>query len=168
MVFKRVAKHLLMTHWQVRRAFPPAALQAIEQAITASEACHQGEIRFVVEGALHFTPLIRDQAPRERAIDVFSALRIWDTEHNNGVLIYLLLADRTVEIVADRGIHARIADGEWRTICRQMEAAFSNNDFAAGAVNGIAGVTHHLRQHFPLLSGHKRRVNELPNQPVLM
>ncbi|MDB5995599.1 MAG: hypothetical protein JWP42_2735, partial [Pseudomonas sp.] len=95
----RITKHLLGNQSRVRKAFPPKSLAAIEQAIKASEASHAGQIRFVVEGALDGAPLFRDQSARERAIDVFSKLRIWDTEHNNGVLIYLLLADRDVEIV---------------------------------------------------------------------
>lgn len=109
MGIKRIGKHLLEHRWRVRRDFPPRVLEAIERAIKAGEATHSGQIRFVVEGALDGVPLFRDQPARERALDVFSHLRIWDTHHNNGVLIYLLLADRDVEIVADRGIDARWA-----------------------------------------------------------
>ena len=98
----------MVTRWRVNRAFPGDTLTAIDRAIKASEATHRGEIRFAVEGALDIAPLLRGQTARERAIDVFSQLRIWDTEHNNGVLIYLLLADRDVEIVADRGIDAKV------------------------------------------------------------
>ena len=102
-----------MTPWQVKRAFPSQTLIAIEQAIKTSETAHTGEIRFVVEGALDGSLLFKGQSARERAIDVFSQLRLWDTEHNNGVLIYLLLADRDVEIVADRGIHSKMGSNEW-------------------------------------------------------
>jgi uncharacterized membrane protein len=112
MNIKRIARHLMATHWQVNRAFPRRTLIAIEKSIQASETAHVGEIRFVVEGALDGTPLFKGQSARERAIDVFSQLRIWDTEHNNGVLIYLLLADRDVEIVADRGIHSKVGSLE--------------------------------------------------------
>ena len=133
-----------MTHWQVRRTFPKQTLMAIERAIKASETAHTGEIRFVVEGALDGAPLFKGQPARERAIDVFSQLRIWDTEHNNGVLIYLLLADRNIEIVADRGIHAKAGTREWESICRKMEAAFKQQNYEDGVVTGIQAVTQHL------------------------
>jgi uncharacterized membrane protein len=165
MNINRIAKHLVMTHWQVKRAFPHKTLMAIERAIKASEASHCGEIRFVVEGALDNTSLLNGQSARERAIDVFSQLRMWDTEHNNGVLIYLLLADRNVEIVADRGIHAKAGSREWDSICRKMESAFKQANYEAGAVNGIQAVTQHLTQHFPSTSSEKR---ELPNRPVML
>lgn len=163
----RMARHLFMTHWQVRHAFPPASLTAIEQAIDRSEAVQSGEVRLVVEGALPFSRLWQQQTASQRALDVFSQLRIWDTAHNNGVLIYLLLADRQVEIVADRGIHERIGSSEWESMCREMESAFATGDFASGAVGGITRVTQHLRQHFPLEGG-RTRANELPNRPILL
>ena len=109
MGIKRVGRHLLEYRWRLRRIFTPMVLARIEAAIKASEVAHSGEIRFVVEGALDGAPLFRDQPARERALDIFSQLRIWDTEQNNGVLIYLLLADRDFEIVADRGIDAKVA-----------------------------------------------------------
>lgn len=165
MDIKRIVRHLLITHWQVRRAFPRRALIAIEQAIKASETAHVGELRFVVEGALDALPLLRGQSARDRAIDVFSQLRIWDTEHNNGVLIYLLLADRDVEIVADRGIHAKVGASEWESICRTLEAAFRQGNYAGGVVSGIAAVTQHLKRHFPA-SGADH--NELSDQPVVL
>ena len=107
MNLKRILRHLAMTQGQVHRAFPHTALKAIEQAIKASEMTHTGEVRFVVEGALDGAPLFSGQTARERALALFAQLGMWDTEHNTGVLIYLLLADRAVEIVADRGIHAK-------------------------------------------------------------
>lgn len=154
-----------MTHWQVKRAFPPETLIAIEQAIKAGEASHAGEIRFVVEGALDSTPLFKGQSAQERAVDVFSQLRIWDTAHNNGVLIYLLLADRDVEIVADRGIHAKAGSQEWQSICRQMEAEFKDANYKGGVVSGIQAVTQHLIKHFPAVGGNR---NELPNTAVVL
>ena len=165
MNIKRITKHLLLTHWQVSRAFPSDTLVAIDRAIKASEAAHAGEIRFVVEGALDGTPLFKGQSARERAIEVFSQLRIWDTEHNNGVLIYLLLADRDVEIVADRGIHAKVGLEEWEKICRTMETAFKQASYEGGVVSGIQAVTQHLMKHFPASGpGH----NELPDKPVVL
>jgi uncharacterized membrane protein len=165
MSLKRIVRHLLATHWQVNRAFPRPALIAIEKAIKASEAAHVGEIRFAVEGALHSTPLFKGQSARERAIEVFSQLRVWDTEHNNGVLIYLSLADRDVEIVADRGVHAKVGSQEWEQICRKMETAFKQGNYQGGVISGIQAVTQHLMKHFPA-SGVSQ--NELPDKPVVL
>ena len=165
MNIKRIVKHLMTTHSQVKRAFPRKTLIAIENAITTSEREHVGEIRFVVEGALDGAPLFKNQPAGERAIDVFSQCRVWDTEHNNGVLIYLLLADRDVEIVADRGIHAKAGRGEWESICRKMEAAFKQGHYEAGVVSGIEAVTAHLKNHFPA-GGNNR--NELPDKVVVL
>jgi uncharacterized membrane protein len=165
MNIKRIARHLAMTRWQVARALSRESLRAIEQAIKASETAHAGEIRFVVEGALDGTPLFGGQSARERAIDVFSQLRIWDTEHNNGVLIYLLLADRDVEIVADRGIHSKVGAREWENICRRMEASFKQADYEGGVVGGIQSVTQNLIKHFPAsVAGW----NELPDKPIVL
>jgi uncharacterized membrane protein len=165
MNIKRIVKHLLATQGQVNRAFPRHALTAIEQAIKASEAAHAGEIRFVVEGALDGAPLFHEQSARERAIDVFSQLRIWDTEHNNGVLIYLLLADRDVEIVADRAIHAKVGAQEWAKICRTMETAFKHENYEDGVLGGIQAVTLHLVTHFPAADDDR---NELPDKPGML
>ena len=165
MSMERIARHLIATRWMVRRAFPGGTLLAIDRAIKASEAAHRGEIRFAVEGALHIEPLLRGQTARERAIDVFSQLRIWDTEHNNGILIYLLLADRDVEIVADRGIHEKVGAQEWEGICGKMEDAFRRADFEGGVVRGIQEVTQHLARHFPPIGDDR---NELPDKPVVL
>lgn len=165
MDIRRIAKHLLMTRWQVNRAFPHEALIAIEKAIKASETAHVGEIRFAVEGALDSGPLFKGHSANARAIEVFSQLRVWDTEHNNGVLIYLLLADRDVEIVADRGIHGRVGSPGWEKICRKIEAAFKQGHYAEGVVDGIQAVTQHLSKHFPASEGGR---NELLDKPVVL
>ncbi len=165
MSIKRIGKHLLANRSRVRRAFPARSLAAIEQAIKGSEATHAGQIRFVVEGALDGAPLLRNQSARARALDVFSHLRIWDTAHNNGVLIYLLLADRDVEILADRGIDALVGAKEWEKICRAMEAEFGKGNFEAGVLKGIEAVSRHLAKHFPK---HGAGRNELPDAPVVM
>jgi len=165
MSMERIARHLMATKWRINRAFPGDTLSAIDRAIKASEATHRGEIRFAVEGALHIEPLLRGQTARERAIDVFSQLRIWDTERNSGVLIYLLLADRDVEIVADRGIDAKVGPQEWERICRKMEAAFRQADYEGGVVAGIQEVTRHLAEHFPPIGDDR---NELPDNPVVL
>jgi uncharacterized membrane protein len=161
----RIGRHLLEHHWRARRIFPPKVLAAIEQAIKAGEATQAGQIRFVVEGALDGAPLFRDQPARERALDIFSQLRIWDTAHNNGVLIYLLLADRTVEIVADRGIDAKVGAKGWQKICADMEADFRNRNFEGGVIKGIEAVSRQLARYFPK-DGAGR--NELPDAPVVM
>ena len=165
MNIQRIARHLLMTDGQVSRAFGRSALNKIEAAIKASEAEHVGEIRFAVEGGLDGAPLFKGQSARDRAIELFAQLRVWDTHHNTGVLIYLLLADRAVEIVADRGIHAKVDAHEWSKVCRQMEAAFRQSNFEGGVVSGVQAVTQHLVKHFPADS---HNANELPNKPVVM
>lgn len=162
---KRIVKHLLVTDGQVSRTFGRSILNKIEAAIQASEAEHVGEIRFAVEGGLDGAPLFKGQSARERAIELFSQLRVWDTQQNTGVLIYLLLADRAVEIVADRGIHAKVDSQEWSKVCRQMEAAFRQSNFEGGVVSGVQAVTGHLKQHFPSDSNDR---NELPNKPVML
>jgi uncharacterized membrane protein len=165
MNIKRIGRHLLEHHWRVKRIFPPAVLARIEQAIRSGEATHAGQVRFVVEGALDGAPLFRDQPARERALDQFAHLRIWDTAHNNGVLIYLLLADRDVEIVADRGIDAKVGTDGWETICRAMETDFKAGNFERGVINGIEAVSRELAKYFPP-DGHPR--NELPDKPVVI
>lgn len=166
MDFARILRHLLTGQWVQRRTFPAVSLAAIEQAIMQSEMKHGGEICFAVEAALNTLPLLRSQTAHERALEVFSQLRVWDTEHNNGVLIYLLLADRTVEIIADRGIHAKVPDTEWQAICRTMESAFQQQRFEAGVIAGIDAVGEHLQKYFPIVS--EKGTNELPNKPVML
>ncbi|MBI5330591.1 MAG: TPM domain-containing protein [Betaproteobacteria bacterium] len=165
MNFQRILRHLLHPDWMTRRAFPRATLEAIARAVTASEGRHSGEIRFVVEGALHPVPLWRGRSARDRAIEVFSDLRVWDTETNNGVLIYVLLADRDVEIVADRGLAARVPADEWETLCRIMEGHFARGEFAQGALAGVNGADALLRERFPSA---QQDHNELPDAPAVL
>jgi len=159
MDLKRIARHLL----RLPRALPADAMAAVERAIAAGEATHRGEVRFAVEDALDPRPLLAGQPARERAIEVFSALRVWDTEENNGVLIYLLLADHDVEIVADRGIHARVGQAEWEGICREMEQALRRGNLEGAIVGGVQSVSRLLVRHFPARPGDR---NELPDRPV--
>lgn len=161
----RMIRHLLSSHWQVHRAFPRKTLLAIEGEITSCEAAHAGEIRFVVEAALSGTPLYRGQSSRDRAIDVFSGLRIWDTVERNGVLIYLLLADRAVEIVADRGVNAKAGDAEWTKICANMESAFRKGRYEQGAIEGIRDIGRLLTAHFPPTGAAR---NELSDKVVVL
>jgi uncharacterized membrane protein len=157
--------HLASNHSRVRRAFPAQALADIGALIRDSETRHLGEIRFVVEGALEPSALRRNQTAQHRALEVFSLLRIWDTEYNNGVLIFLLLADREVEIIADRGIDRCVGAAEWERICREMEACFRRGEYAAGVQSGIRAVSEHLIHHFPATGNNP---NELPDQPTLL
>lgn len=161
----RWIKHLFLDEFTVRRAFPRAALEEIGVAIATQEKRHRGELRFVVEGGLPLFPLLAGRTARERAIEVFSRLRIWDTEDNAGVLIYLLLANRQVEIVADRGIHARVGTAAWDAICGEMQSAFSAGRFEAGAILGIEAISDLLAAHFP---PGEDNPNELPDAPVVL
>lgn len=161
----RIFRHLVAPQWVVRRAFPPPVLARIEAAVTASEATHRGELRFVVEGSLDLMPLLKGLTPRERALQVFSELRVWDTEENTGVLVYVQLIDHDIEIVADRGISARVAQSEWDKVCQRMEEAFQVGRYEHGLLSGIERVTALLAQHFPALAVNP---DELPDKPVTL
>ncbi|SFU70117.1 TPM domain-containing protein [Pseudoduganella namucuonensis] len=161
----RLIKHLLTTRVTVRRRFPMSSLEAIKAAITESERGHRGEIRFAIEPALEPMQVLRGMAPRERAVEVFSELGVWDTEENSGVLIYVLYADHAIEIVADRGIHASSGVSAWERIASDMERAFAAGDYEAGALRGIAAVSEELRRHVPRDGG---GVDELPDEVTLL
>ncbi|MBM4191582.1 MAG: hypothetical protein FJ196_00690 [Gammaproteobacteria bacterium] len=163
--FDRWSKNLLATPLGTRRRFPAHALRSIEKAITTVEARHAGEIRFVIETALDFGDLWAGRTPRQRAVELFGRLGIWDTERNNGVLIYLLMAEHDVEIIADRGIASCVSADEWEKVCRAMEQYFRAGRFPEGAVAGIEAVGDLLASHFPNESGDR---NEQPNRPVLL
>jgi uncharacterized membrane protein YgcG len=165
MTLARVVRPLFLPPWRVRLAFPARTLRAIEAAIHESEDKHAGEIRFAVESALPLIPLLRGQSARHRALEVFSHLRVWDTKHNNGVLIYLLLADHDVEVVADRGVHAHVGGEGWEKICREMEVSFREGKFESGVLHGIRAVSAHLVRHYPVQGKGK---NELDNKPVVL
>lgn len=163
MNFKRLLRHFWMTRWYVHSVFPAHVIDAIEQAIRHAEFTHGGEIRFAVEAELSTADLLRDMSPRERAVQVFSQLGVWDTAHNNGVLIYVLLADHDVEIVADRGYTGRVSNEEWAVACHTMEEAFKQRDFERGAIEGIGQASRLIARHFPAIDR-----NELPDKPVLL
>jgi uncharacterized membrane protein len=162
----RVLKHLLTPHWFSRRALSSGDRKKIQEAIKDSEKHHLGEIAFALEGGLPLHFLLRKKPARARAEDLFAHLRIWDTEHNNGVLLYVQRVDRRIEIVADRGIAARVAQGEWDAMCREMEGAFREGRFAEGALRAIERCTGLLAGHFP--SAGERRRNELPDRPIVL
>ena len=165
----RLIRHVAATHWRTRRLFPGSALDAIEQAIGKVELAHQGEIRFAIETALSPLHILNSVAPRERALEVFAHLRVWDTEQNNGVLIYVQVADRDVEIVADRGFEGRVSPPEWEAVCRLMEEHFRGGHFEAGAVAGILAIGDLLARHFPRpLKPAAQLHNQLPDRPILL
>ena len=159
----RFLKHLLTPHWLALRAFPRATLKQIEAAIKASERQHDGELRFAVEASLPFHFL--RTTTRRRAEALFAQLGVWDTERNSGVLIYVQLVDRRIEIVADRGISAKVEQSEWSAICHRMEQSFKRGQYAEGALEAIEAVTRLLARHFPPRG---RNPNELPDKPVVL
>jgi len=158
-----IARHLFTTGWGVRRAFDAATLQAIEQAIADTERGHGGEIRFAVEASRGPIDLMRGVTPRQHAVHAFARLGMWDTEANNGVLVYVSWADRDVEIVADRGFNGRVTDEEWAQVCRRMEQAFARGAAREAVVEGIRAVGALIARHFPAVDR-----DELPNRPVLL
>jgi uncharacterized membrane protein len=166
MRLSRLFKHWFITPRAVARAFPPASLQAIQEAIAATEVKHCGEIRFAVEGALPWSYLRRDAPVRQRAVMIFSKLRVWDTEHNNGVLIYVELADHGVEIVADRGIARHVQRAQWEAVCQRLREHFRKGEFEAGVVAAVQEVGALLALHYPLADG-QTNPNELSNKPVI-
>lgn len=165
MMMTRVVRHACATTASTRRYFPPGVRAQIEAAIREVEAHHAGEIRFVVETRLDLLSLLADVSPRRRALALFGLLRVWDTEHNNGVLLYVLIADRTVEIVADRGIAVRIAQSQWDEVCRCMEMEYREGRFGAGSVAGIFRIGQLLARCFPAGTP---AASELPDQPLLL
>jgi uncharacterized membrane protein len=161
----RFFQHLVSNPWQVRYHFSAEALRNIENEISASERMHAGEIRFVVEAGLHPYEIVFNKTPKKRAIELFGRLNIWDTEYNNGILIYLLLADRDVEIVADRGIHQHVGHEGWEEVCSEMEVLFRKGEFEAGVLFGIDKISEILQKHFPQIGARK---NEVSNKPLIL
>jgi uncharacterized membrane protein len=165
MDLRRFWRHIVMTPWRAARAFPASALEAVRSAVAAHERLHRGEVRFVVEAELTSAQLWANLGSRARAVEVFSMLRVWDTAENTGVLVYVLLADRKVEIVADRAISAKVEPAQWQAICRAMQEAFRDGRFEAGAVAGVTAISELLERHFPASGANP---NELPDQPVML
>ena len=164
----RLIRHATATHWRTRMLFPTATLDAIEQAIKRAELTHAGEIRFAIETALTPRHILNDVTPRAHALEVFSRLRVWDTESNNGVLIYVQLADRNVEIVADRGFQGRVSPAEWEAVCHLMEEHFRAGRFQVGAIAGVDAIGNLLARHFPQGAGKGSNANQLPDRPTLL
>jgi uncharacterized membrane protein len=161
----RLVRHLFETHLLTRRRFPPAVLDHIEAAVQQAEAQHAGELRVIIETDLDVWSILTGKTPRQRAIEAFAAFHVWDTELNNGVLLYILCADRAVEIVADRGFNSLVKPAEWRTVCQAMESEFRHGHWAAGSVAGVTAAAQLVGRHFP---GTGRNGNELPDRPVVL
>ena len=161
----RFWRHIVMNPIKAARCFPPATLDAIEREIAALEKAHRGEVAFVVEAELTSAQLWRELSSRDRAREVFALRGVWNTEENTGILVYLLLADRRVEIVADRGIDAHVSADEWQAVCRMMEGHFGAGRYEEGALAGVRAVSELLARHFPA-GGAKR--NEIADRPVLI
>jgi uncharacterized membrane protein len=160
----RLLRHLFAP--SAARRFPAAVLQRIAGAVAAGEARHRGEVCFAVDAALSWHEVLRGTDARQRAEATFSRLRVWDTEANNGVLVYLLLADRRIEIVADRGLAGLVSDAQWRGVCALMEERLRAGEPETAAVAGIAAVSDLLALHFPRRPG-DADANELPDMPHL-
>jgi uncharacterized membrane protein len=167
LMIARLVRHLIGEDLALRRTFPRGVLARIAAAVAQQERRHTGELRFVAEGGLPPGHLLRGRSARERAVELFARLGVWDTEANNGVLIYVLLADRAVEIVADRGICARVGAQAWETICGEMQRSFAAGRFEAGALAGLEAVSDLLVAHFAAVPG-RENVNELPDKPLLL
>lgn len=165
MQIKRIIRHLLCPPGRVRRAFSDAGLKAIESAIQAAEAAHGGEIHVALEGALHGGALLNGLSAQARALDLFASLHVWDTDANNGVLIYVLLADRAVEIVADRHIHSQVGDAIWAEIVTRMQQALSRSAYQEGVLVGVQGVSEVLARHYPVA---KPGGNRVPDRPTIL
>jgi uncharacterized membrane protein len=164
MKMSRSFKHLVTPGWLAWRRFRAADREAIRAAVAASEAVHRGELRIVIEGPLPLRSLSKGQTARERAADLFTKLGVGATEEATGILIYVQLVDRHVEILADSGIDACVAQVEWEVICREMESAFSDGAWRRGVLEAIDRATGLLALHFPARPGNR---NELRDRPEL-
>ena len=165
MNLRRFWRHVLMNPLIARRAFPPATMDAIAKEVAAQEKRHRGELRFIVEPELSTGHLWRGVGSRDRARELFAQHGVWNTEENTGVLIYVGLADRRVEILADRGITARVPEEHWNAICHSMDAHFRERRFEEGAIAGIRAVSDELARHFPARGDN---ANELSDRPLMI
>jgi uncharacterized membrane protein len=161
----RIWRHLVYSPRALRRAFQDDTLARIESAVKSAETDHTGEIRIALEGDLDLAELWRGRTPRDRALEVFAQLGVWDTARNNGVLLYVLLADRDVEIVADRGFTSLVSHSEWEQVCRVIEKEFAAGRWESGIMAGIDAVSAIVAAHFPFVEGDR---DELSNRPELL
>lgn len=162
----RIWRHVWLDASDAQRALPPALLEQLTRRVAASEARHTGEVRICVEAGLPWSYLRRGASPRERALMLFGKLRVWDTEHNNGVLIYLLLADHAIEIVADRGLNRHVPPAQWQAMIARLSQALRAQRIEDGLTQALEEVSAVLVAHFPAPEGQARR-NDLPDAPAL-
>ena len=162
----RLLRHRAFDDTDTRRALPPALLERLRERVAASERHHSGEIRICVEAGLPLSYLWRNLSARDRAITLFGKLRVWDTEHNNGVLIYLLLAEHAIEIVADRGLSRHVTQEQWAHIVAGMREAFRARRYEEGLSAAVAAVDALLARHFPIAPA-QANPNELPDEPLV-
>ena len=162
----RILRHRWLDETDIARALGPAALARLEARVAASELGHSGEIRLCVEAGLPLSYLWRRATARQRAVTMFGKLRVWDTEHNNGVLIYLLLAEHAIEIVADRNITRHVPQATWDSLVAGMRTDFHARRFEPGLATAVDAVDALLRQHFPIGAG-QANPNELPDRADL-
>lgn len=160
----RLLQHLLHTPLATRRAFPAATQEAIRRAVQEGEHLHRGEIRFVVEGDWPLSAVLAGKTVHERALEVFGLTRVWDTAENTGLLVYVLLCERHAEILADRGLHAAVAPGTWKSVCDEMLADFRDGKFEAGSVRAVQRISAELARHFPAGADNP---DELPDAPLV-
>ena len=163
---RRVLANLFGGWFQLRRRFPSALLDEMSAAIAVGERTHRGEICFALEARLAPLAVLEGLDAPTRARQVFGQLRVWDTEHNSGVLFYVLMAEHRIEIVADRGIAAKVAADEWDALCTRMRACYARGAWREGSLAGIAAANALLERHFP--GGGKAGHDELPDRPVLL
>jgi uncharacterized membrane protein len=168
----RLIRQLTVSPLRKRLMFPRPTIEAIEAAIAASQRMHTGLIRFVVEAGLPTGAALEDTTPRARAWDLFALLGVWDTGGRNGVLIYVLTAERSLEIIADRGIAAQ-AGAEWEGVCRLMEEHFREGRYRTGGIAAVDAVAGLLARHFPSApptpaAAASRPADPLPHQPTLL
>jgi uncharacterized membrane protein len=165
--WRRWLRHLWLDVADSRRLLSPQACQRLEAAVRASEAQHLGELRLCVEASLPWAALRQGVGARQRAVELFGQLHVWDTAHNNGVLIYLLLADRRIEVLADRGLHALAPASAWSELAQALSQAMAQGQVEAGMQQALTRVSALLRAHHPAPQG-CTRPNELPDAIVLM
>jgi uncharacterized membrane protein len=174
---KTIIRHLWLDADDTHRAIPPDMLKRLAQRVAASERRHSGEVRICVEASLPVSYVWRlnnnnaiGALTRQRAVMMFGKLRVWDTERNNGVLIYLLLAERAIEIVADRGLTKHVSAGQWQAMVSHMSAAFKAGRYEEGLTEALAEISAVLVQHFTIdgAPGGAVNPNELPDNPLLL
>ena len=161
----RLKKHLFTTSAAGHETFPRLTLKAIEAVITDGERRHRAEVRLIIEHALPWKEILRDTSARQRAMDLFARYRVWDTEENCGVLVYINLADRKVEIVADRAVARLIVQEEWDAVCRTMTEGFAREAFRDSTAAAIEQLNTLLQEHYPARGAHP---NQLANHPILL